>query len=123
MYRNVSVSRCGAAFAVALFCIVPGIVPLSASAQTPTVVASVDSSTLSESAGRGNVRLTLVNPPASDLESGTNLDGALGDGMGKWRLRVEADEPIVVMSLLQSPTGHLTDLSTAPGRRASAPPR
>ena len=79
-----------------------------------------------ESPGSG-VTLTIaagesVTLTASDLESGANLDGALGDGMGKWRLHVEADEPIVVMSLLQSPTGHLTDLSTAPGRRGSAPP-
>ena len=64
-----------------------------------------------------------VTLTASDLESGADLDGALGDGMGKWRLRVESDEPIVVMSLLQSPTGHLTNLSTVPGRRGGAPPR
>ena len=53
---------------------------------------------------------------AAELESGGNgLSGALGDGVGKWRLRVESEEPIVVMSLLASPTGHLTNLSTAPG--------
>ena len=73
MYRNARVSRCGAAFAVALFWIVLGSVPLPASAQTPTVVASVDSSTLSESADRVNVRLTLVNPPASGGYTGCRL--------------------------------------------------
>ena len=53
---------------------------------------------------------------AAELESGGNgLSGALGDGVGKWRLRVESEDPIVVMSLLSSPTGHLTNLSTAPG--------
>ena len=41
--------------------------------------------------------------------------GALGDGKGKWRLRVESDRPVRVMSLLENPTGHLTNLSTAPG--------
>ena len=42
--------------------------------------------------------------------------GLFGDGTGKWRLMVEADREIVVMSLLRSPTGHLTNLSTAPSR-------
>ncbi|MCY4601888.1 MAG: hypothetical protein OXF27_18440, partial [Acidobacteria bacterium] len=52
---------------------------------------------------------------AEDLESGSaGLDGALGDGAGKWRLVVGADRPIHVMSLLSSPTRHLTNLSTAP---------
>ena len=51
---------------------------------------------------------------ASDLEGGAGVNGALGDGQGKWRLRVTSDEPIVAMSLLSSPTGHLTNLSTVP---------
>ena len=71
---------------------------------------------------RGPVRLTL--PPgvarsytAEQLETGgADLRGALGDGAGKWRLTVESDQPITVMSLLASPTGHLTNLSTAPMR-------
>ena len=55
-----------------------------------------------------------VTLTASELESGTGPDGALGDGTGKWRLRVTATEPIVAMSLLSSPTGHLTNLSALP---------
>ena len=51
---------------------------------------------------------------ADALESGAGLEGALGDGTGKWALRVASDTPVLVMSLLQSPTGHLTNLSTAP---------
>ena len=52
----------------------------------------------------------------TDLETGAGLDGALGDGAGKWRLAVASVRPIVVMSLLSSPTGHLTNLSTvSPG--------
>ena len=43
------------------------------------------------------------------------VNGALGDGSGKWRLRVESDHPTYVMSLLRSPTGHLTNLSSAAG--------
>ena len=53
---------------------------------------------------------------AAELESGEAdaiTAGALGDGSGKWRLRVEADRDIVAMSLLSSPTGHLTNLSRA----------
>ena len=55
-----------------------------------------------------------LRPP--DLETGAGLDGALGDGAGKWRLAVTSVRPIVVMSLLLSPTGHLTNLSSvSPG--------
>ena len=54
---------------------------------------------------------------ASDLEAGApGLAGALGDGDGKWRLAVTSEQPVIVMSLLSSPTGHLTNLSTAPDR-------
>ena len=51
---------------------------------------------------------------AAELESGAGeLQGALGDGAGKWSLTVESGQPLLVMSLLESPTGHLTNLSTA----------
>ena len=53
---------------------------------------------------------------AAELESGgAGFEGALGDGAGKWRLDVRSNhEGLMVMSLLESPTGHLTNLSTAP---------
>ena len=54
---------------------------------------------------------------AQQLEDGADdLEGALGDGAGKWQLIVESEQPILVMSLLASPTGHLTNLSSAPPR-------
>ena len=54
---------------------------------------------------------------ASELESGAEgFTGALGAGGGKWQLRVTAEQPIEVMSLLSSPTGHLTNLSTVRGK-------
>ena len=53
---------------------------------------------------------------ALQLEVGdAELEGALGDGEGKWRLTVEADGPVAAMSLLESTaTGHLTNLSSGP---------
>ena len=66
----------------------------------------------------GAVTLTLApaaarTVTAADLESGAATDGALGDGAGKWRLAVEAPHAVHAMSLLESPTGHLTNLSSA----------
>ena len=61
----------------------------------------------------GGASLELTS---AELESGDSEDiegGAFGDGAGKWQVRIEADQPIHVMSLLRSPTGHLTNLSTA----------
>ena len=52
---------------------------------------------------------------AQDLESGgEDLTGALGDGKGKWRLSVVSEQPVRALSLLRSPTGHITNLSTPP---------
>ena len=56
---------------------------------------------------------------AQNLEAGSlDFEGALGDGAGKWSLTATADREIAAMSLLSSPTGHLTNLSTAPQRGA-----
>ena len=55
---------------------------------------------------------------AADLESGAgDLRGALGNGQGKWRLNVASDQPLLVASLVESPTGHLTNLSTVPDNK------
>ena len=55
-----------------------------------------------------------VTLSAQDLEAGTGgVDGQLGDGAGKWSLDVAADRPILVMSLMTTPTGHLSNLSGA----------
>ena len=52
---------------------------------------------------------------AQQLEAGSgDLDGGLGAGKGKWHLTVVPSAPILVMNLLESPTGHLTNLSTPP---------
>ena len=53
---------------------------------------------------------------AQQLERGSNeFNGALGSGQGKWQLFVGSDHPIEVMSLLENPTGHITNLSTLSG--------
>lgn len=76
-------------------------------------------------APNSDVRLTVPGGQsrtitATQLESGAQwLEGALGDGQGKWQLNVRSEQPIMVMSLLASPTGHLTNLSTAPARGAN----
>ncbi len=49
--------------------------------------------------------------------AGSGLVGGIGDGAGKWRLRVTSRQPVRALSLIRSPTGHLTNLSTA-----TAPP-
>ena len=59
---------------------------------------------------------------AAELESGgAGFTGALGTGAGKWRLVVSAAQAVEVMSLLASPTGHLTNLSTVPDNAEVGP--
>lgn len=49
---------------------------------------------------------------AEQLEAGfRGSQGALGDGTGTWRLVVDCEQPIVVMSLLEGVTGQLTNIS------------
>ena len=51
---------------------------------------------------------------AFDLENGAQgFAGTLGDGAGKWRLLITAGRSVVGMSLLESASGHLTNISTA----------
>ena len=78
--------------------------------------------------GEGPVELTLaarasraLNAQALESGVGEGLSGMLGDGKGKWRLEVSAPQPIRVMSLLSTPTGHLTNLSAAPERAGADP--
>ena len=70
--------------------------------------------------GGGSETAVLTVPAGSastftsaELEAGGDrMSGRLGDGDGKWRLRVRSEEPIAVMSLLETPSGHLTNVST-----------
>ena len=56
----------------------------------------------------------MVTSQELETGQGEGLVGMLGDGAGKWQLVVTSDEPVEVMSLMTSPTGHLTNLSTTP---------
>ena len=65
-----------------------------------------------------------VTLSADELESGVGNDiasGALGDGMGKWRLTVTSASPLALKSVLANPSQDLTNLSTSPGTPGSAP--
>ena len=44
-------------------------------------------------------------------QGGSDLEGSLGDGEGKWKLYVLPDQPLQVMSLVRSPSGYLGNLS------------
>lgn len=51
---------------------------------------------------------------AADLErgnTGKGMDGALGNGVGKWQLKVHSTAPIEAMSLIRTPDGFLTSVS------------
>ena len=51
---------------------------------------------------------------AAELEAGgAGFEGALGDGDGKWRLRVASDAPLTVMSFIEDAAGRLSNVSTA----------
>ena len=50
--------------------------------------------------------------PVDDALWGFWARWPLGDGTGKWRLSVVGEPGVLVQSLLESPTGHLTNLSS-----------
>ena len=76
----------------------------------------------------GAVELTLAPWSARTLtatalaEGEAGLRGALGAGTGNWRLRLEADRELDVLSLVRGAGGMLSDVSRR-GRPAGAPPR
>ena len=81
--------------------------------------------------GRGATSEAVLTLPAgraltvdaTDLESGeapaswpdgATLEGGLGDGAGKWQLVMTADAELVVVNLMSTPAGHVTNLSAVP---------
>jgi hypothetical protein len=62
---------------------------------------------------------------AAELENGSSqkgLTGGLGDGKGKWRLTVASNVPVTVQSLLETPAGFITNLSSAIPSKADSSP-
>ena len=83
-------------------------------------VAEVEISALDDNgdaAPEGMVRLTVPSGEARELsaralENGSDdIEGRLGDGVGKWRLSVSADQPLYVLSLVRGPNGYVASLS------------
>ena len=64
-------------------------------------------------AGGAIVSDTVPANGAKSITAAEVEDMGLGDGMGKWWLTVAADQPIQVMSLMDTPSGHLANLSGA----------
>ena len=66
----------------------------------------------------GEVTLTVAAGTARRITApqlemgGSDLNGSLGDGKGKWSLWVSSDQPIQVMSLMDTLTGELSNLSS-----------
>ena len=87
-----------------------------ADADAAVTVSGVDDA--GNAAPAGDVTLTVPAGAAAEitaqqLEAGADhFDGRFGDGQGKWRLFIEADKDIQAMSLLESPTGHIANLSS-----------
>ena len=68
-------------------------------------------------AASSNVTFNMIGKSAisitsQELESGSSkFVGALGDGEGKWRLQITSNTALQVQSLLDTPTGFITNLS------------
>ena len=96
------------------------------SSQTDIRITGVDDA--GDASRQREVRLTLQAGAARTLsaqeleQGGSGLAGRLGDGTAKWRLWVSAHRPILVMSLLALPTGHLTNLSRGRTGVSDRPP-
>ena len=84
---------------------------------TRAMISGVDARGAASASG-----VTLALPPGGSrtltghelAHGGAGLSGALGADGGTWRLQVSSQQPIRVMSLMQGPSGHLSNLSTAP---------
>ena len=71
-----------------------------------------------EGAQRNKVNLTVEAKSSKTVsaqeleEGGVGLDGALGDGIGRWRLSISSNVAIQIVNLVESPAGHTSNLST-----------
>ena len=61
--------------------------------------------------GVNSMTATVPVNGATSISAADAEDMGLGDGAGKWSLMVMSDQPIQVMSLMDTPSGHLANLS------------
>ena len=71
----------------------------------------------SPSSGRVSVEVpagAATTWSSAELESDVESDpmGSLGDGEGRWQLAINSDRPLLAMSLLEAPSGHLANVSS-----------
>ena len=64
---------------------------------------------------------TLTAAELDGRDGASGVTGALGDGDGMWRLLVESEQPLRVMSLMETSAGRLTNISTSPRGPVPAP--
>ena len=50
----------------------------------------------------------------ADLEAGTGVQGALGEGSGRWSLTVASQAPLVVQAIVENPAERIVNVSKAP---------
>ena len=83
-------------------------------AAVSATVTGIDDAGQASTEARVNVPAgAALTVTAAELEAGgEGVSGRLGDGTGRWRLRLAADGPLTVMNLLESPEGHLANMST-----------
>lgn len=83
-------------------------------AAVSATVTGIDDAGQASTEARVNVPAgAALTVTAAELEAGgDSVSGRLGDGEGRWRLRLAADGPLTVMNLLESPEGHLANMST-----------
>ena len=61
--------------------------------------------------GEGSMSVTVPPHGATAISAADVEAMGLGDGAGKWSLAVMSDHPVHVMSLMDTPSGHLANLS------------
>lgn len=62
-------------------------------------------------AGENSMSATVPANGATSISAEDAEAMGLGDGAGKWSLMVMSDQPVQVMSLMDTPSGHLANLS------------
>lgn len=72
-------------------------------------IVGIDDNGAESKAGLTVPARSALTVTAAELEG----DG-LGDGSGKWQLVLVADAPLIVVNLMSTPTGHVTNLSGSP---------